>query len=102
MSDHQRSMRAIFILFLTQALMFDTEKAASIYGSYTGLVYLTPLIGGYIADRYWGARTSVIRGALMMAVGQFLMFFSASTLGNVQLSQGLMFGGLTFLIMIQR
>lgn len=92
-------MRAIFILFLTQALMFDTEKAASIYGSYTGLVYLTPLIGGYIADRYWGARTSVIRGALMMAVGQFLMFFSASTLGNVQLSQGLMFGGLTFLIM---
>ena len=38
-------MRAIFILFLTQALLFDTEAAASIYGSYTGLVYLTPLIG---------------------------------------------------------
>ena len=44
-------MRAIFILFLTQALLFDTESAASIYGSYTGLVYLTPLIGGYIADK---------------------------------------------------
>ena len=43
-------MRAIFILFLTQALLFDKEHAASIYGSYTGLVYLTPLIGGYIAD----------------------------------------------------
>ena len=41
-------MRAIFILFLTQALLFDKEAAASIYGSYTGLVYLTPLIGGYI------------------------------------------------------
>ena len=41
-------MRAIFILFLTQALLFDKEHAASIYGSYTGLVYLTPLIGGYI------------------------------------------------------
>lgn len=38
-------MRAIFILFLTQALLFDKEHAASI-GSYTGLVYLTPLIGG--------------------------------------------------------
>lgn len=38
-------MRAIFILFLTQALLFDKEHAASIYGSYTGLVYLTPLIG---------------------------------------------------------
>ena len=37
-------MRAIFILFLTQALLFDKEAAASIYGSYTGLVYLTPLI----------------------------------------------------------
>ena len=49
-------MRAIFILFLTQALLFDTESAASIYGSYTGLVYLTPLIGGYIADKYWGIR----------------------------------------------
>ena len=45
-------MRAIFILFLTQALLFDKEAAASIYGSYTGLVYLTPLIGGYIAGKY--------------------------------------------------
>ena len=43
--------RQIFILFLTQALLFDKEHAASIYGSYTGLVYLTPLIGGYIADK---------------------------------------------------
>ena len=51
--------RAIFILFLTQALLFDKEHAASIYGSYTGLVYLTPLIGGYIADKYWGIRRSV-------------------------------------------
>ena len=48
-------MRAIFILFLTQALLFDKEHAASIYGSYTGLVYLTPLIGGYIADKYLGS-----------------------------------------------
>ena len=70
-------MRAIFILFLTQALLFDKEAAASIYGSYTGLVYLTPLIGGYIADKYWGIRRSVFWGAMMMAVGQFLMFMSA-------------------------
>ena len=58
-------MRAIFILFLTQALLFDTESAASIYGSYTGLVYLTPLIGGYIADKYWGIRRSVFWGAVL-------------------------------------
>lgn len=92
-------MRAIFILFLTQALLFDKEHAASIYGSYTGLVYLTPLIGGYIADKYWGTRRSVFWGAMMMAVGQFLMFFSASMLDAVRLSHWLMYGGLTFLIL---
>ncbi len=92
-------MRAIFILFLTQALLFDKEHAASIYGSYTGLVYLTPLIGGYIADKYWGIRRSVFWGAMMMAVGQFLMFASASMLDARELSHWLMYGGLTFLIL---
>lgn len=92
-------MRAIFILFLTQALLFDKEAAASIYGSYTGLVYLTPLIGGYIADKYWGIRRSVRWGAVMMALGQFLMFASASMLDAVQLSHGLMYGGLGLLIL---
>ena len=92
-------MRAIFILFLTQALLFDKEAAASIYGSYTGLVYLTPLIGGYIADKYWGIRRSVFWGAVMMAVGQFLMFMSASTLNNTELAHWLMYGGLGFLIL---
>ena len=92
-------MRAIFILFLTQALLFDKEAAASIYGSYTGLVYLTPLIGGYIADKYWGIRRSVFWGAVMMAVGQFLMFMSASTLDNTNLAHWMMYGGLGFLIL---
>lgn len=92
-------MRAIFILFLTQALLFDKEHAASIYGSYTGLVYLTPLIGGYIADKYWGIRRSVRWGAVMMALGQFLMFASASILDAVQLSHWLMYSGLTLLIL---
>ena len=58
-------MRAIFILFLTQALLFDKEHAASIYGSYTGLVYLTPLIGGVsgfpATDRPYRARKPEIR-----------------------------------------
>ena len=92
-------MRAIFILFLTQALLFDKEAAASIYGSYTGLFYLTPLIGGYIADKYWGIRRSVFWGAVMMAVGQFLMFMSASTLDNTNLAHWMMYGGLGFLIL---
>ena len=47
-------MRALFMLYMVQALLFDKEMASQVYGSYTGLVYLTPLIGGYIADRYLG------------------------------------------------
>ncbi len=92
-------MRAIFILFLTQALMFDKELATSIYGSYTGLVYLTPLIGGYIADKYWGIRRSIRWGTVLMAIGQFFLFLSASMLDTAQLSHGLMYGGLTLLIL---
>ena len=53
-------MRAILILFMTKALLFSDAFASNLYGSYTGLVYLTPLIGGYIADRYWGNKTSRI------------------------------------------
>ena len=59
-------MRAILILFLGKALLFDKGTAAQIYGSYTGLVYLTPLIGGYVADNYWGNRKSIIIGGIMI------------------------------------
>jgi POT family proton-dependent oligopeptide transporter len=49
--------------------------ASHIYGLYTGLVYLTPLIGGYIADRWLGQRHTVVIGAALMAVGHFMMAF---------------------------
>ena len=91
-------MRAIFILFLTKALLMDKVLASSIYGSYTGLVYLTPLIGGYVDDKYWGIRRSVFWGAVMMGLGQFLLFLSASFLNSVEMSHWLMYGGLGFLI----
>ena len=48
--------------------------ASVIYGWYTGLVYLTPLLGGYLADRYWGQRKTVFLGGILMAVGQFLLW----------------------------
>lgn len=91
-------MRAIFVLFLTKALMYDKAFGSDIYGSYTGLVYLTPLIGGYMADRYWGNRKSIIVGGIMMALGQFLMFMAASFYTNVDLARVIMMGGLTMLI----
>lgn len=71
-------MRAILILYMTKALLYDKNFASGIYGNYTGLVYLTPLIGGYISDRYWGNRKSIIVGGIVMAIGQFLLFLSAS------------------------
>lgn len=92
-------MRALFMLYMTQALLFDKEFSSGIYGSYTGLVYLTPLLGGYIADRYWGNRRSILCGALMMAAGQFFMFLSACYFQNVALAKWLMFAGLGVLIL---
>lgn len=91
-------MRAIFVLFLTKALLYDKAFGSDIYGSYTGLVYLTPLIGGYMADRYWGNRKSIIVGGVMMAIGQFLMFLAGSFYQNVDLARVIMMGGLTMLI----
>jgi POT family proton-dependent oligopeptide transporter len=91
-------MRAIFILYMGKALLFDKALSSQIYGSYTGLVYLTPLIGGYIADRYWGNRRSIITGGFLMAIGQFMMFASASMYTNVSLASTLMIIALIFMI----
>jgi POT family proton-dependent oligopeptide transporter len=91
-------MRAIFTLYMVNALLFDKPVASKIYGSYTGLVYLTPLLGGYIADRYWGNRKSIIFGGILMAIGQFLMFLSGSVYHDVDTAKLIMYGGLGFLI----
>lgn len=68
-------MRAILVLFLVKAMAFNQNDASQVYGSYTGLIYLTPLLGGYIADRYWGNKRSIIAGGLVMAIGEFVLFF---------------------------
>src|SRR5713226_4881549 len=91
-------MRAIFVLYLTKALLFDKSVASKIYGSYTGLVYLTPLLGGYMADRYWGNRRSIILGSILMALGQFCLFLSGTYYQDQNLAGPLMFTGLGLLI----
>ncbi|WP_414469047.1 peptide MFS transporter [Methanobacterium sp. ACI-7] len=70
-------MRAILSLYMIQALLFNTVFTSTIYGYYTGLVYLTPLLGGYIADRYWGNRKSIVTGGILMALGQFSLALSS-------------------------
>ena len=91
-------MRAIFMLYMVKALLLSTEFSSSIYGIYTSLVYLTPLIGGYIADKYWGNRKSILVGGLLMAIAQFMMFVSASFFQNLDLAMPIMFGALGLLI----
>ncbi len=91
-------MRALFTLYLTKALLFDKALASAIYGDYTGLVYLTPLIGGFVADRYWGNRKSIIVGGVLMAIGQLLMFTSGMFYTTPSSATAIMLLGLLALI----
>jgi proton-dependent oligopeptide transporter, POT family len=92
-------MRAIFILYLTKALLIDAKGAGGIFGTYTSLVYATPLLGGFIADRYWGNRRSIFVGGILMAIAQFLMFFSASLYDQTGMAIPVMYTALGFLIL---
>jgi len=91
-------MRAIFILFLTKALLFSDQDGSNIYGSYTGLVYLTPLLGGYLCDRFLGNRRSILIGGILMAIGQFMMFLCGMMIANHDMATIMMWAGLTALI----
>ncbi len=64
-------MRGLLVLYLVNALQWSDGRAANLYGTYTGLVYLTPLIGGYLADRVFGTRRSLVIGGLFIAAGHF-------------------------------
>jgi POT family proton-dependent oligopeptide transporter len=66
-------MRGILIFYLTQHFLFDDKFAGGLYGSYTSLVYLLPLIGGILADRFIGTRKAIAFGALLLVAGHGLM-----------------------------
>jgi len=76
-------MRGLLTLYLTKAtieggLGFDDANAGLLYGIYTGLVYLTPIFGGWLADNFIGQRRSITIGGIMMALGQFSLFMSSA------------------------
>ncbi len=70
-------MRALLVLYMVNYFKWMPKDASAIYKWYTSLVYLTPLLGGYLADRYLGNKKAVIIGAVLMAIGHFLMAFEA-------------------------
>ena len=71
-------MRALLIFYLTKHWLFDDGPANLIYGAYQSLVFITPLLGGYVADKYLGQRKAVTFGGILIAVGHFLMVFQGS------------------------
>ncbi|WP_035668466.1 peptide MFS transporter [Flavobacterium sp. 83] len=92
-------MRALLVLFLTSSIMGDNpgwgwprEHALAIYGSYTALAYLTPILGGYIADKIIGYRWAVIYGCLLMTLGHISMALEEA-------SHAFMYLGLFFLVL---
>jgi POT family proton-dependent oligopeptide transporter len=70
-------MRALLVLYLVNALGWQRPDALELYAIYTGLVYLSPIAGGYLADRFLGHRKAILIGGLTMAMGHFAMAFPA-------------------------
>ncbi|MFO0970263.1 MAG: oligopeptide:H+ symporter, partial [Gemmataceae bacterium] len=68
-------MRALLMLYMLYYLRWSQKDASSHYKIYTSLVYVTPILGGFLADRWLGNRLAVIIGAVLMAIGHFLMGF---------------------------
>src|SRR5579864_4328447 len=66
-------MRGLLIFYLTEHFLFSDDFAQGQYASYTTLVYLLPLVGGYVADRFLGSRKAIAFGALLLVAGHFTM-----------------------------
>ena len=76
-------MHALLIFYLVQHWLFSDSEASVIYGAYTALVYIAPVVGGYLADRYVGQRKAVLFGAVLLTFGHFFMAFEGDgTLGQ--------------------
>lgn len=82
-------MQAILILYLTQKLNFSDAKAYAVYSGFTSLMYVTPIIGGWLADRYCGYRYAALWGSVLIILGHLSLSFAT----------GGLYAGLTFLIL---
>ncbi|PXY41600.1 MFS transporter [Flavobacterium cheongpyeongense] len=92
-------MRALLTLFLVNSLLMKEEEASLIYGGFLGLCYLTPMLGGFVADRFLGNRNCILLGGLLMAVGQMLLFTSGSVFeSNLGLAKTIMYSALGVIV----
>ncbi|MFB3390115.1 peptide MFS transporter [Flavobacterium sp. LAR06] len=92
-------MRALLTLFLVNSLLMKEEEASLIYGGFLGLCYLTPMLGGFVADRFLGNRNCILLGGLLMATGQMLLFTSGSIFeNNLPLAKIIMYSALGVIV----
>ncbi|WP_055097264.1 peptide MFS transporter [Flavobacterium aquidurense] len=92
-------MRALLTLFLVNSLLMKEEEASLIYGGFLGLCYLTPMLGGFVADRFLGNRNCILLGGLLMAIGQMLLFTSGSIFeANLPLAKIIMYSALGVIV----
>ncbi|MBV4357982.1 peptide MFS transporter [Pinibacter aurantiacus] len=93
-------MRTLLTLFIVNSLMMSKETSSLIYGGFLGLCYLTPMLGGFISDRFLGNRYCIILGGTLMAIGQMFLFTSASVFGgNLEFAKTLLYIGLGVIIL---
>jgi POT family proton-dependent oligopeptide transporter len=92
-------MRTLLTLFIVNALMMSKEQSSIIYGGFLGLCYLTPMLGGFISDRFLGNRNCILLGGLLMACGQLLLFTSANLFStDLELAKTLLYVALGVII----
>ncbi|MFO0321356.1 MAG: peptide MFS transporter, partial [Bacteroidota bacterium] len=92
-------MRAILTLFMVNSLLLKEADSSLIYGGFLGLCYLTPMLGGFISDRFFGNRNCILLGGIMMAIGQLTLFASASVFdSSLEFSKTLLWIALTIII----
>jgi POT family proton-dependent oligopeptide transporter len=92
-------MRALLAVFVINSLLINQEDSSLIYGGFTGLCYLTPMLGGFIADRFLGNRYCIMLGGTLMAIGQLTLFASASIFNsNLELARTLLYVALAIII----
>lgn len=75
-------MRALLTLYLVKHWLYSDGSANLIYGAYGSLVYVTPVLGGWLADRYLGQRKAVLFGAILLTIGHFFMAFEGDGSGH--------------------
>ncbi|RYD83421.1 MAG: MFS transporter, partial [Sphingomonadales bacterium] len=91
-------MRAILVFYLTKHFLFDQSPAFAVYGAYMSMVYITPVIGGYLADRYLGARKAVLAGGVFIATGHLLIALFEGPVGAQGIYLHGFYAGLSFII----